>query len=232
MRERFSLAIVAMACVALVAVPTSASVATSVFFSEVGAVGGGAAVGNPAIVLEVGDPLTLWLWSTADQNYDTSIGMNVRSTTPGVVALSGGDVYNPELLSMALGGVPAGEFRWQDVGVGDVDGDSVLKMNAVKVNSGTGISTANNGTVPLFKLLDPLYDILAQAFLLGEVTLDAVAPGATVLTIDQEGTALFVHNGAQISPEFGTASITCIPEPSSIALVVLGLVALAAYRKR
>lgn len=226
--KKVSLSLIAIACVALVTMP---ALGASVFLSEVGTVGGGVAAGNPVVDVMPGSSLTLYLWSSADQNYDTSIGMNVRSATAGVIDFTASAVQNPEILSMALGGAPAGVDRWQDVGHGVVTSESVTAMNAVKVNEGTGITSANNGTVGLFKYLDPLYDVPAGAFLLGSVSLDAVAAGSTTLSIDQTETALFVHAGGQVFPEFGTATINvAIPEPSSIVLLVLGLVALVGYR--
>ena len=51
--------------------------------------------------------------------------------------------------------------------------------DAANLDEATGITSANDGTVPPFKVLDPLYDIGAGAFLLGAVQYDIVAPGVT-----------------------------------------------------
>ncbi|OHB82105.1 MAG: hypothetical protein A2W31_02625 [Planctomycetes bacterium RBG_16_64_10] len=219
-----------MACVAVLAVPALAE--QNVFFSTIGAVGGGVVVGDPVIDATAGDLLTLYIWSSDDQDYNTSIGMNVVPDVPGAVNFTGAAVYNPDLMTGF--GFPLGK-RWSEVGVGGI-GPAVTKMNAVFVTTtptgSEGVTSNNDGTVPPLLLQDPLYDEAAGAFLLGEVRLDVLPSFAApvVLSINQDGTALFVHNGQQVLPNFGIA--TLIPEPSTIVLAVLGLIALVGYRRR
>ena len=149
----------------------------------------------------------MYIWATDDQDYDTSIGMNVVSSHPDRAKLIGAEVYNSDIFSMALG-APV-DVRWADVSVGDITPGQISNMNASRDTSGTGILAANNGTVPLFRNLDPLYDVQAGAFLLGSVVVEDVGVPATwsTLTINQEGTALFVNNGEQVFPDFGSLEL-------------------------
>ena len=232
MKKKLSLGLVAVASVVFLA---SGAMGGSVFFSTVGVVGGGVQLTGPKqLLLDVqsGDPWTLYIWATADQDYDTTIGMNVVSDDPASVALSGAEVMNPELIWEVLG-APSGGFRWQDASVGNVSADQVSNMNAAHVTAGTGILVANDGTVPPLGVKDPLLDLDAGAFLLGSVSFDAVGAEGTssTLSINQEGTALFVNAGEQVFPEFGTATINIgvIPEPSTLVLVAFGLIAMIGY---
>ena len=230
MKKNLSLGLVAIACVVFLA---SGAMAGNVFFSTVGEVGGGVALGNPTVTVASGDPVTLYIWATADQDYDTTIGMNVVSADSAAVALGGGEVSNPDIYSNALG-APV-DTRWQDASVGEVTAGQVSNMNAARVTAGTGVLGANNGTVAPFQNLDELFDVDAGAFMLGMVNATATgADGASsVMSINQEGTALFVNAGAQVFPDFGTATINVgiaeIPEPSTLVLVAFGLIAMIGY---
>jgi len=228
MKEKLSLGLVAVVCVAFLA---SGAMAGSVFFSEALDVGQGAAP-TDALTVAPGAALTLGIWSSADQDYDTTIGMNVVSSDAGAAALGGAELANPDIISVALG-APV-DTRWQDATVGEVTAGQVSNMNAARVTSGTGILGANDGTQGVFKNQDPLLDSAAGAFMLGTVTLTAGAEGSSsVLSINQEGTALFVNAGAQVEPDFmpltlsvGTASV---PEPSTLVLAAFGLMAMLGY---
>jgi hypothetical protein len=214
MRKKLSLDLVAVACVALLA---SGAMGAQVFFSTATEVGQGAApAGN--IWAGLGETLTLGIWSTDDQDYDTSIGMNVLSSDAAAVALSGAEVANPELIWEVLGS-PSGGFRWQDATVGEVTADQISAMNAAHVTLGTGILGVNNGTVPPLGVLDPLFDPAATAtgaFLLGTVTMTTSTEKGfeSVLTINQEGTALFVNAGEGVNVDFIPVKATSTPSPA------------------
>ena len=232
MKERLCVGLVALACVGVFALPVLADAhLPAVFFSTVSDVGGGVALGNPEIEVAPGDSLKLYIWSTDDQDYNTSIGMNVTPDVAGAVTFTAAVVENPALDTI-IG--PFGS-RWSSVGVGSI-GPDVQKMNAVFVTTDPtgqeGVTTNNDGTVAPLMPLDPLWDMDAGAFLLGQVWLDVLPgfAGPVVLSIDQEGTALFVNDGARVDPAFGIA--TLVPEPSSIVLALLGLIALVGYRRR
>jgi hypothetical protein len=227
MKERLSLGLVAMLCVAFLA---SGAMGAGVYFSEALGVGEGAVPAQSVEVLP-NTTLTLGIWSTADQDYDTTIGMNVVSADPVAVALGAGEVLNPELIWEVLG-APSGGFRWQDASVGNVAADQVSNMNAAHVTAGTGILGANDGTVPPLGVKDPLLDLDAGAFLLGTVTMTtSTEPGfSSELTINQEGTALFVNAGDQVFPDFAGMTVTVgVPEPSTLVLVAFGLIAMIGY---
>ena len=227
MKEELSLSLVTVAWVALLA---SGAMGASVFFSTVGEVGQGVSPGNPHLYIPPGSTATVYIWATDDQDYDTTIGMNVVSSSPAYAALRGGEVLNPELFSEALG-APFGT-RWQDVSVGNVTAGQVSNMNAARDTSGSGVLSSNDGTVPPFENRDLLYDIDAGAFLLASVTLTVAGDFRacpSILSINQEGTALFVNDGEQIFPEFGTALVNMCPEPSTLVLIAFGLIAMIGY---
>jgi hypothetical protein len=143
-------------------------------------------------------------------------------------------VMNPELIWEVLG-APSGGNRWQDASVGDVTAGQVSNMNAAHVTAGTGILGANDGTVPPLGVMDPLLDPAATAtgaFLLGTVTMVTGAEGtSSALSVNQEGTALFVNAGDQVFPDFTgmTINVAGIPEPSTLVLVAFGLIAMLGY---
>ena len=114
MQQKLILCLVAVACVALLA---SGAMGGSVFFSVALGVGEGAAP-TDHVWVSSGTTLTLGIWVSDDQDYDTTIGMNIVSDNPAAVALMGADVSNPEIFSNALG-APV-DTRWQDASVGDV----------------------------------------------------------------------------------------------------------------
>jgi hypothetical protein len=225
MRERLSLGLVAMVCVALLAV---SAMGGSVFFSTALGVGEGAA---PTALVNVATSsnLTLGIWASDDQDYDTTIGMNVLTADSAAVALVAAAVTNPEIFSEALG-APV-DNRWQDASVGDVTADQVSNMNAARVTAGTGVLGSNDGTVAPFKNRDILYDMDAGAFLLGTVTMvtSTEVGFESTLSINQEGTALFVNAGAQVFPDFMPVNVANVPEPSTLVLVAFGLIAMIGY---
>jgi hypothetical protein len=229
MKKKLILCLVAVASVALLA---SGATGADVFFSNIGGVGQGVVpMGNiymTGYAMIEGTSVPLYIWATDDQDYDTTIGMNVLSSNSAAVALIGGEVANPEIFSEALG-API-DNRWQDASVGNVAADQISNMNAARVTSGTGVLGANDGTMAPFKNLDTLYDIDAGAFLLATVTMTTsteLSFGST-LTINQEGTALFVNAGVQVFPDF-IPVILGVPEPSTFVLVAFGLIAMLGY---
>jgi hypothetical protein len=227
MKERLSLGLVAMVCVALLA---GSAMGGSVFFSQVTGVGHGAAP-ETSVIVRPNTTLTLGIWSTDDQDYDTTIGMNVLSADSAAVALIGGEVLNPEIVSQLAG--TRIDDRWQDASIGDTTAGMISNMNAARVTSGMGVIDANSGDVAPFLNLDELYDVDAGAFLLGTVTVttSGTAGDNSDLTINQVGTALFVNAGAQVFPDFTpvNVSVTGIPEPSTLVLVAFGLIAMLGY---
>ena len=232
MKKNLSLGLVAIACVVFLA---SGAMGAEVFLSAATEVGEGAApmASDGAYEADPNAELTLGIWSTNDQDYDTTIGMNVVSGDPAAVALGSGEVMNPELDWEVLG-APSGGNRWQDASVGDVTAGQVSNMNAAHVTAGTGILGANDGTVPPLGVMDPLLDPDATAtgaFLLGTVTMTtSTEPGfVSELTINQEGTALFVNAGDQVFPNFIPVNVANVPEPSTLVLVAFGLIAMLGY---
>ena len=230
MKEQLNSGLVAVACVALLA---HGAMGASVFFSTIGEVGQGVHPDNPHLYIPPGSTATVYIWATDDQDYDTTIGMNVVSSSPTYAALQRGEVLNPEIFSEAIG-LPRGT-RWQDVFVGNVTAGQVSNMNAARGTRGSGVLGSNDGTVPPFENRDLLYDVDAGAFLLASVTVTIAGDlraCPSILSINQEGTAMFVNDGQQIFPHFGTALVNMCPEPSTLVLVAFGLSAMIGYGRR
>jgi hypothetical protein len=111
-------------------------------------------------------------------------------------------------------------------------------MNAVKDVDGTGILSSNDGTSsgsnPL-GLLDQGYNTASGAFLIGSVTIELSGrvKARSRLTINQEGTSLFVNADEQIFPEFIplVMHISLLPEPSTLLLALLALGVVGGWRK-
>jgi hypothetical protein len=229
MKEQLSSGLVAVACVALLA---HGAMGASVFFSTIGEVGQGVHPDNPHLHIPPGSTATVYIWATDDQDYDTTIGMNVVSSSPTYAALQGGEVLNPEIFSEALDASLG--TRWQDASVGAVTAGQISDMNAERVTEGTGILAANNGTVPPLKNRDLLYDVDAGAFLLASVTVNVSGDFRacpSILSINQEGTAMFVNDGQQIFPHFSTALVNMCPEPSTLLLCLIALGVAGGWRK-
>ena len=187
----------------------------NVFFSTVATVGGGVTMGSPDIVHDLGEGSGwLYIWSSDDQDFDTSIGMNIVSNTPDVIALTGAELFNSDIITTKVGNVVL-ETRWEGTSVNGqnpVAPDVLQNMNAVTIFSDVGVDTSNDGTDTPFGKLDTGYDVAAGALLLGAVQYEMVGHGVTHLSINQEGTALFVDDGNPIRPNFGTATIRVVPE--------------------
>jgi hypothetical protein len=221
MREELRLSLVAVACVALLA---SGAVGASVFFSLAADVGNGVTPGDPNLQIQPGESGNLYIWSTDDQDYDTTIGMNVFSGTPGVIGFTGGIVYNPDIQSQLVPSLPPVP-RWNNAAVGTVNADTIVQMNAANVALAMGVLAANNGT-DAQQNLDLGYDVSSGAFLLASVDFDALQQGTTTLSISQDmpvQTALFVNQGERIDPEFMTATITVGSGGISLGGVALGI---------
>ncbi len=203
------------ACAALAAAPVSGA---TVFFSTVGTIGGGVTPGPAELLLEPGEPGQLYIWCTDDQDYDTSVGVDVTSSAPGVIAFTDGSSANPDIVSDALGGTFV-DRRWTAAAVGSVSPDFIDGIAALELVGSDpppgGISASYDGTVPPDLWRDTLYDVPAGAFLLGSVSFDALAPGTTQLTMESGDTLYFLHGETQIFPIFEPATVT-VAEPGDM----------------
>ena len=150
----------------------------------------------------VGDTGTLYLYNSIE--VDTGCGLDIATTESGVIGFTGAETFCFDVVLTTAPDIALGE-RWGDI-FGPaymVSPDLVLGLNAGTVVGGDGMIFDNNGMGAFF---DVGYDMDAEAFLLGEVTFEALEPGETeiLLTIGSTG---IVHNGMALSPSIGGARI-------------------------
>ncbi|MCG8508338.1 MAG: hypothetical protein MI741_03835, partial [Rhodospirillales bacterium] len=180
--------------------PASAS---QLFFSPVGTVGGGVSLGDPQLyVSPSSSTASLYVWSTDDQDVDALLSFDVTSSTPGVIAFTGSEIFAPQLFSEA-----SQQFdgrRWGLKQDGDSTQDGTVSTNSItglaatkpgSVEFGTGVLAANDGTIGPDLLRDPLYDTQAGAFLLARIDFSRTGSGST--TIGISASQGFIVNGGQ-----------------------------------
>ena len=166
----------------------------------------------------------------------------ISNNDPSVIEFTGGEAFNPQLVS---NGFPIGlrfnnpESPNTPLNFDEVDPATLGDLTLVAVLGAFGVG-------PGTQLLDPLFDQevgVNGAFPLARVDYNIVGIGSVdlELSLGENGVA-FVDSSTDpiinnvLSPELGSASLTVgpsvIPEPSSLALLMLGSVVLITRRKR
>ncbi|MEM9413048.1 MAG: PEP-CTERM sorting domain-containing protein, partial [Planctomycetota bacterium] len=146
------------------------------------------------------------------------------------ISITGATVFNPDIL---VGGAADVDDRWQSTGGGDVVGDNVLNFNGFAVTEGTGV-LPNQTTGNVFEDQGHIPGI---GFLFAELTWELTgslgADNTAEVTLGV-GDGLIVNAGTELSPDFGSYTITsaAIPEPTTAGLLALGLVGLVSRRRR
>jgi hypothetical protein len=233
---------------ASMAISSQALGATSIYFSEVGTINNGVSLSNPSLGTGAN---SLYIWVTPDGTQGLlGANLNVVSSNPSAVTFTGVQVFNPNIVSLALGGADIND-RWQGTGIGTNNGSSILGFSGVRVNQGTGIDPTNNGTVAPFLALDQLRDPVTGSFLFARIDFSASAPADLFMQIGTNGISPLVGSSSDVNIAFGAnetlilnASVagrnlssnipdaSIVPEPTAIALSGMGLIGLAAFARR
>lgn len=163
---------------------------------------------------------TAYVFSAPTFGFD-AIDLNLNVSDPNVIQINGGTPTNPTF--NAVGGV-----RFDS---------SVLTTDGTGNGNLFSVNITQNGVNPA---LGPLFDpdfVAGVGVLLAEVDFSIVGSGNATLGFSLGDQGALALPDTVLTPAFGEASFTVedlavIPEPSSLALLVLGSVGLVARRKR
>ena len=190
--------------------------------------------GSTSLNLPDGGTAFLLLWSDGDLRLDQTTGVgdpnvgqpfgfvvDAVSSNTGIVdddGVSGYESLNPTL----TGGPFDGTQRWFSTAL------SIDNFFAAGDNS-PAVGGINTGVGPDSQAFDPLYDSANNRFLLGIATVAVDGSlGSGFTTISPVVNNAFSLDGTQ---QVGGVTIS-IPEPTSAALLVVGLVGLVSRRRR
>ena len=171
-RKSLTLA-VAVLTAALAVSHAHAQSTDAVFFSTVNTVGGDLPTENNPTISHA-PPGTgsgagsLSIWVTDVQRVNQSFGLDVVSSTPGTIALTGATVFNP-FVDLGIPSVSAD--RWQGTGNGTTTADAILNFNGVSVTEGFGFNSAVAAN-------DPGHDSAAGAYLYAQIDYDILGVGS------------------------------------------------------
>lgn len=187
---------------------------------------------------------TGYIWLSEGQDIDTGIFLDIQSSDASVINFTSAVADNP-LISL-LGGSVVIDRRWTnedftggDAVGGTVNSDDINRWRAFRVNGGSGIENANDGSDNA-QTLDEGY-FAGSGFLLGSFDFVVTGEGTTTFTasahIDADtGTSSgsIVHQNEDLLLGFGSATFTgvAIPEPGTAGLLILGLAGLSVRRRR
>ena len=225
--------ITSLAVAAIFGVCTSLSIAeTSDIFVSFSDFDDGGAGGNTAAEFINGTSGSAFIWIDENFNIDTGAFLDVVNDNAGVLEFTGAEVFNPDVL---FNGAPFLD-RWQSVGDQGVFPDFIDELNGFAVVDGTGIVNSNlpgNLNDDGFDFVDALYDGSSNGFLFARIDFDVIGVGDANISLDI-GAGLVVNENIELTPSFGSATVTgvAVPEPTSAALLALGLTGMVVRRRR
>ena len=223
--------IVSLAVAALLACPAMVN-ANDIFVSFSG-FGDGDAFSNSNAEFDALGSGTAYIWVADTFQIDTGAFLDVLNSDTSVIELTGATVFNPDIL---VAGTPF-DTRWQPnggtgIGTGGVGVTPGLidEVFGFTVNEGSGILPSQT-TGNVFE--DNGHDASSSAFLFASIDFEIVGDGDATISL-AAGDGLIVDGGAELSPRFNAAtlSVTTVPEPTSAALLAVGMVAIVSRRKR
>ena len=164
---------------------------------------------------------TAYLFSDGLFGFDAA-DIDLTTSDPSVLQITGGAGINP-----TFNGIGGLRFDSADVTADGAGGGNFFPISATQ----NGINPA------VAQIFDPEYNSTIGAngaFLLAEVNYSIVGPGSATLGLALGDQGVLEFPDSFLDPSFGTATLTAvtIPEPSSLALLILGSVGLVARRKR
>ncbi|TWT76182.1 PEP-CTERM motif protein [Planctomycetes bacterium CA13] len=173
---------------------------------------------NAIVDIELGEgaasSLYLWVDPLADQKI-VGMGIDITSSQPSVLEATTHTILNPSFFGGAFN-------RWDGSNAGSL-GDLVSGSNAVAV-TGLGIADANTG----------FGDVSVSGFFLhSQIDFLATAIGSSTVGISANIFGVSDSDGL-VTPSFtgGTVNVVAVPEPSSVAVLAMGLVGLVVGRRR
>lgn len=224
---------VSLAVAALLACP--AMVNANDIFVSFSAFGDGDAISNTNAEFDALGSGTAYIWVADTFQIDTGAFLDIFNSNTGVIELTGAEVFNPGVFV----GATQVDTRFQpDGGTGISTGGQGISAGLIdevfgfSVNEGTGILPSQT-TGSTFE--DAGHDPLSNAFLFASVDFNIVGDGNAEISLGI-GDGLIVDGGVELTPRFSAATISvatdAIPEPTSAALLAVGMVALVSRRKR
>ena len=179
---------------------------------------------------------TAYLWLSEGQDVDTGIFLDIQSSDASIINFTSAVADNPTI--SILGGTAQLNQRWTDQDLtggtavgGTVNSDDINRWRAFRVNGGTGILNANDGSDAI-QTLDEGY-FAGSGFLLGSFDFVVTSLGTTTFTasahidsVTGNSSGSIVHQNEDLVLGFGSATFTGvnpIPEPSVAGLLILSL---------
>jgi hypothetical protein len=186
-------------------------------------------VSNTELEAEIGQTGSAYLWISTDDDIDTLSVANVVLTNDTVIKITGGEVFNPDILLNADDS-DVGD-RWDSVEAGPIapSGDSISGLAGFSSGfaAGTGIKT-NQEEGSGGDRRDALFQSSAGAFLFARVDFETIGLGE--VSIDPSG--IFLNEGSLDNFSVGGGDVlVSIPEPG-VAVVLLGLTVVMSRRRR
>ncbi len=184
-----------------------------IFVSFTGFGGSTAATANTSAEFEVGDLGSAFVWIDPSTDIDTLAVTNILLSNASVIALTGSEVFNPDIVLISDSSDVGDRWDTVDNGTPTVTGDAISGMLGFANLSGTGVLMSQDGTGTQ---LDDLFDPLADAFLFARIDFVANTPG--VVDVNPDGILL---NGGQLDDfNVSGATVTVVPEPSAAVLAL------------
>ena len=156
---------------------------------------------------------TVNIFASADSDIN-ALDLNFFSSDPSVAVFTGGTAINPTTII-------GPRF---DSSVVSVEGDGASGNLFSVAVLGTGLN-------PGFIGFDDDADA-GDGFFIASIDFDIVGQGTTEFSFGLGGQGIINLPDIVITPTFGSATLTTVPEPSSAILLVMGSLAMVARRKR
>ena len=181
---------------------------------------------NDTLTIGVGDTASAFVWIEASEDIDTLVVTDFLLSASSIVALTGGEVFNPNIVDG--GGIVSGT-RWDSTGDGELAVDGVALSGAfgfaTGLDAGTGIVASQTATGTQS---DTFFDATAGAFLFARIDFQANDRG----TVDINPNGISLNGGVLDNLSVTSGTINVIPEPSVCVLLLIGAAGALSSRRR